>query len=106
MPKFLVEASYTTEGLQGLIKDKASGREAAIRQMLSANGGKLDSIYFTLGDRDVILICDLPDTSTAASIVLAASSSGMVRTRTTPLLTVEEADAVITKGVTYRAPGA
>jgi hypothetical protein len=25
MPKFLVEASYTIEGLQGLQKDKASG---------------------------------------------------------------------------------
>jgi hypothetical protein len=29
MPKYLIEASYTAEGLRGLQKDKASGRKQA-----------------------------------------------------------------------------
>ena len=105
MPKFLLEASYTAEGLQGLIKDKASGRKAAITQALANVGGKLDAIYFTLGERDALLVCDCPDYASVASVGLAASASGMVRTKITPLLTVEELDQTIAKGVNYRAPG-
>ena len=106
MSKFLLEASYTAEGLQGLIKDRASGRKTAITQALATVGGKLDSIYFTLGERDVLLVCDCPDYASVASVGLAASASGMVRTKITPLLTVEELDQTIAKGVNYRPPGA
>ena len=106
MPKFLVEATYTAEGLRGLLKETPSGRQATLSKMLAAAGCKLDSMYFALGDRDVFLIADCPDTVTAAAVSLAASASGAVRTRTTPLLTVEEADQVMKKGVSYRAPGA
>ena len=30
MPKFLIEAAYTAEGLRGLQKDKASGRRDGV----------------------------------------------------------------------------
>ena len=32
MAKFLITASYSTEGLKGLQKDKASGRRDAVRR--------------------------------------------------------------------------
>ncbi len=47
MPKYLIQASYTAEGLQGLIKDKASGRRAAVSRALEAIGGKTESIFYT-----------------------------------------------------------
>jgi|SRR5579871_174611 uncharacterized protein with GYD domain len=105
MAKFLVEASYSAEGLKGLIKDKAAGRRAAIAQALSDLGGKLEAIYFTLGDRDVLILCDCPDNASAASLGMAASASGMVRTKITALLTVEELDQTLSKGISYKAPG-
>jgi uncharacterized protein with GYD domain len=92
MPKYLVEASYTAEGLKGLIKDKASGRKAAVAQALADLGGNLDGIYFTVGERDVLLLCECPDLASVAALGLAASASGVVRTKITPLLTVEELD--------------
>src|SRR5450755_2157972 len=55
MPKFLVEATYTAEGHKGLAKDKPSGRKTAITQAVKKLGGKLDAIYFCLGENDVIL---------------------------------------------------
>src|SRR5688572_28632515 len=55
MPKFLIEASYTAEGLKGLMKDKAAGRTAALTAALESVGGKLDAIYWSLGDADVYL---------------------------------------------------
>lgn len=105
MAKFLVEANYTAEGLKGLIKDKAAGRNAAVEQTLAALGGKLEAIYFTLGERDVLVLCECPDNASAASLGLAASASGLVRTKITPLLTVEELDETLAKGVAYRPPG-
>jgi uncharacterized protein with GYD domain len=105
MPKYLVEANYTHEGLQGLMHDKASGRVAAVTKAVEGLGGKIDGTYFTFGERDVIVIVDLPDNVSATALALVTSSSGMVRTKTTPLLTVEEVDKAITKKVQYQAPG-
>ena len=106
MPKFLVDATYTAEGYRGLAKDKASGRKTAIAQAVKKLGGKLDDIYFCLGDNDVILIVDMPDHIGAAALGSAACASGMARTKTTVLLTVQEADEALSKPVAYRAPGA
>src|SRR5262245_19949721 len=105
MPKYLVEGSYTDEGLKGLIKDKASGRAAAIQKATQSIGGKLNEIYYTFGDNDVILVLDLPDNTAAASFAITAASTGLVRVKTTPLLTVEEVDNAVGKTVQYKAPG-
>jgi len=36
MPKYLVQASYTSDGLRGLQKDKASGRRTAVATAVEA----------------------------------------------------------------------
>jgi uncharacterized protein with GYD domain len=68
-------------------------------------GGKLDAIYYCLGEYDVILIVDMPDHVSAAALGSAACASGMTRTKTTVLLTVDEADEALSKPIAYRAPG-
>jgi uncharacterized protein with GYD domain len=87
MPKYMIQASYTAEGLKGLQKDKASGRRAAV------------------GEDDAVAILDLPDNVSASALSLAVSASGLVRTKTTPLLTVDETDQALQKSANYRAPG-
>jgi len=105
MPKYMVEASYTAEGLKGLHKDKSSGRRAAVAKAVESLGGKLEAYYFALGEHDVVVIADLPDTVSATALALAASGTGMVRTKTTVLLTVEETDKALQKKVAYKGPG-
>ena len=105
MPKFLIEASYTPEGFKGLLKDKGSGRRTAVTQAVEKLGGKLEAIYFCLGENDVILIADLPDHVSAAALGSMACGSGTVRTKTTTLLTVEEADKEFSMNVSYRPAG-
>jgi uncharacterized protein with GYD domain len=105
MPKYLLEASYTADGLKGLQKDKASGRREVLSQAVETLGGKLEAFYFAFGTDDVVAITDMPDNASAASLALAVSASGLVRTRTTPLLTVAEADQALQKSVSYRPPG-
>lgn len=105
MPKYLIQASYSAEGLQGLIRDKATGRKAAVSRALEAIGGKLEAIYYTFGEHDVIAIVEAPDNESVATMAFNVSSSGLVRTSTTPLLTVDEADAALARTVEYRPPG-
>ena len=106
MPKYLVQASYTAEGLKGLQKDKASGRKEAVTKVLDNLGCKLECIYFAFGADDVIVIFDLPDNVAAARLAIAVGASGLIRTRTTPLLSVEEADQALgAPDLGFRAPG-
>ena len=95
MPKYLIQASYTTEGIQGLVGDSASGRRADVQAAVKAVGGKVEAFYYAFGPDDVIIILELPDNVTAAAVGLTTSGSGAVRVRTTPLLTVEEIDKAL-----------
>lgn len=105
MPKFMIAGSYTPQGMQGVKKDKASGRQKAIAAACSEMGGKLDAIYFALGEDDVYVIVDMPSVAAISSLCVAVGSSGMVKTRTVPLLTVAEMDAALDSSVKYRPPG-
>ena len=105
MPKYMLQASYTAEGMKGLIKDTASGRRTAVKAAVKSGGGKLESLYYCFGKDDVVVIMDLPDNVAAASLATAVAASGLVRARMTPLLTVEEMDKALTKKVGYKGPG-
>src|SRR5438094_10576952 len=86
MPKYLVEGSYTVEGLKGLIKDKASGRAAAIQKAAQSLGGKMDEIYYAFGDNHVILLLDMLDNVTVAALLITFASTCLARVKTPPLL--------------------
>ncbi|MBN9589041.1 MAG: GYD domain protein [Alphaproteobacteria bacterium 64-11] len=105
MAKFLIRVGYTAEGLKGLMNEKAAGRTAAVKKAVASVGGKLDALYWALGEDDAISIVDLPDAETAAALGMALGASGLVRTRTTRLLTADEIDVALGKSVKYRAPG-
>ena len=62
MAKYLIQASYTAEGLRGLQKDKASGRKEVVAKAVERLGGNLEIMYGALGEHDGVLIMDLPDT--------------------------------------------
>jgi uncharacterized protein with GYD domain len=105
MPKFLVDASYTAQGVRGLMKDGAAGRKAAVAESLKPLGVKVEVMYWAFGEHDAVLILDGPDAVTATAVAMAVNASGLVRTRTTVLLTAEEVDQAIRKSVKYKAPG-
>jgi len=105
MPRYLIHGTYTSDGLKGLIKDKASGRKAAVQASLKSLKGKLECMYYALGADDVILIVELPDNSAVAGLSATVGASGMVNVRTASLLTVEEMDQGLALAVKYHAPG-
>jgi uncharacterized protein with GYD domain len=105
MPKFLVDASYTIEGTKGLLKTSGSSRRKAVEDLLASLGGKLEAFYFTFGDDDAILIIDVPDNDTALAIAMAVRASGMVTSKLTSLLSIEDVDRAVKKHLDFRPPG-
>jgi uncharacterized protein with GYD domain len=105
MPKYLIQASYTTAGIQGLIRDSASGRRADVQSAVKALGGSVEAFYYAFGEDDVVMILELPNNVTAAAVGLTTSGTGTVQVRTTPLLTVEEVDQALEVQMQYRPPG-
>jgi uncharacterized protein with GYD domain len=105
MPRYMIQASYTREGIQGIMKEGGSGRRDAIGKMLADLGGSLESFHFAFGKEDAYVIVDVPDNVTAAAVGLTVGASGAVSTNTVVLLTPEEIDEATKKSISYRPPG-
>jgi uncharacterized protein with GYD domain len=105
MPKYLVQGSYTVDGVKGLLAEGGTARVAAVRQLFESSGGKLESMYFTFGSDDFVIIADGTDDEAALALSLMVAASGSVKIRTTPLIMPEEVDAATQQAVNYRPPG-
>jgi uncharacterized protein with GYD domain len=105
MKKYLIKATYNAEGTKGLIQEGGTGRKNAVEKMVSDMGGKVEAFYFAFGEDDVIIIADLADDISAASVGLRVNSAGLVKTSTTVLLSPEDIDEASKKTVSYRGPG-
>jgi uncharacterized protein with GYD domain len=106
VPKYMIEATYTQSGAQGLLKEGGSGRRAAVEKVAQGLGGTVESFYYAFGKTDAYVIVDLPDDTTAVAIAMAINASGAATLSTVQLLTPEDVDAAAKKSVGYRAPGA
>lgn len=105
MARYLVQFSYTAQGLAGLKKEGGSARRKAVEQLAQSLGGRLEAYYFAFGSHDGITIIELPDNVAMAAAAVLVSAAGGATTKTTVLLTPEEMDEAVKRTATYRAPG-
>ena len=105
MPKFLIQASYTLDGVKGVQSQGGSSRRDAVAQAVEGVGGSLESFYFAFGDSDAYVVVELPDNEAAAAVALTVNAAGGATTTTTLLLTPEEIDSAAKRSVDYGAPG-
>ena len=90
MPTYLVQASYTAQGVSGLIKSPED-RTVVLRPLVEGLGGKIESAYFAFGDFDVVIIVELPDSVTMAAFSMVVGASGAVTNiKTTVLMSMSE----------------
>jgi uncharacterized protein with GYD domain len=104
MPKYLVEASYTAEGINGLKSEGGSARVSATKALIEKLGGTLECFYFALGDTDAFIVADLPDNATVAAVQMAVNGSGTISSRTVALLTPSEIDEAAKRDVPFHPP--
>jgi uncharacterized protein with GYD domain len=102
--KYLFQASYTKEGLDGLMKEGGSKRRKAVEKAVKGMGGKLEAFYYAFGHTDVFCIADLPGNVDAGAFALRVAASGGATVKTTVLITPEEVDEAVKKSIDYRPP--
>jgi uncharacterized protein with GYD domain len=105
MPRYLLDVSYTLEGVRGLTAKGGSARKKAAEAAAKSAGGKLESFYFAFGGTDVYAVADMPDHASAAALALTVTAGGGATVRTVVLLTPEEIDEATKKTVDYVPPG-
>ena len=67
MPKYLIQASYTVSGEEGVRAKGGTDRRNAIADTVKSVGGTLECVYYEFGEHDAFSIVDLPDNESAAS---------------------------------------
>jgi uncharacterized protein with GYD domain len=105
MPKFLVKASYTTEGAKGVQRAGGTSRRDAVAKMAEGLGGRLESFYFAFGETDAYVVLDLPDNRRAAAASIAVNTAGGATSEVVVLMTPAEMDEAAGLSVDYRPPG-
>jgi uncharacterized protein with GYD domain len=99
MAYYLVQVVFSSEAWGAMLK-KPHMQLEELRPLLERLGGKLESCWLAFGEYDALLICQLPDQTSAAALSMAVSAGGMLRTiKTTPLMTVEESLDALKKAV-------
>ena len=108
MAKYMFRTNYTQSGLNGLLAEGGSGREAALRATVESVGGSLEGFYYAFGDCDLYLIADVPDETAATALALNIAAAGALTVQTIVLLSAQDIDAAVatSKSVRYRPPGA
>ncbi len=80
MSTYFVLVNWTDRGAQQ-VKDSPKRFDAA-KKALREMGGEIKSVHLTLGDYDLIIICEASDDAVMARFLMQLGRLGFVRTRT------------------------
>ena len=106
MPYYLVQTAYTPESWEKLI-DNPQDRVDIVRPAIEGFGGRIEAGYISFGEYDFTTIVEFPDNVSAAAFSISVSSKGGLKAfKTTPLMTMAEAQNAMEKagGSTYAPP--
>ena len=85
------QGRFTREYIKGGLA-KPEDRHAALSRLCEQAGGKLVSLYFTLGQYDFIVISEMPDAKAASVLAFVATGGGGIEgSETTQAFTTAEA---------------
>jgi uncharacterized protein with GYD domain len=91
MATYLMFGKYSLEAVKAISAKRTDKTVALIKQ----NGGELKAGYALLGDTDVVLIVDLPDTEGAMKTSVALSKLLGISFSTVPAVNVADFDKII-----------
>jgi uncharacterized protein with GYD domain len=90
MTLYMYQASYTARSMAAQLKEPQDPVET-IKPTLEELGAKIVVAGFPFGDYDVLVVYEAPDDMTAASVAMAISAAGEVKSgKTTRLLSGQE----------------
>lgn len=93
MATYIVLASFTDQGIKHVKETIERGE--AFKKLASKTGASVKDMYWTLGSRDVVAICEAPDDETATALSLSVTSRGNVRSETLRAFSSEEMKKIL-----------
>lgn len=80
MTTYVLLMNWTEQGVKA-VRESPKRLDAA-RKELSAMGGSFKEFFLTMGDYDMVAVCEAPDDAVMARFALKTGMGGNVRTRT------------------------
>ena len=80
MTTYIILINWTEQGVKN-VRESPKRLDAA-KKLLGEMGGSFKDFYLTMGEYDMVAVCDAPDDAVAARFALALGMQGNVRTRT------------------------
>lgn len=91
MATYFMFGKYSMEGMRGI----SAGRTAKTLALIKKHGGEFKAGYALLGDVDLVLIVEMPDTGQAMKTSAALSKLLGVSFSTAPAVSVDEFDTLM-----------
>ncbi len=90
MALYLWQVGYTSDAWTTQIKNPRNRLEL-VRPVAERLGGRIIDAWFTFGEYDVVVLVEMPDNVSMASLVLAATTGGhLSASKTTPLMPIDD----------------
>jgi len=106
MGRYLVCGRYTPEATAAVREAGYASRVEVLEGMFESLGGRLESVYFTIGDLSILGIAELPSTAAEFALDSFTWATGTIESAAIyPLFTGEEADAAIAAQLSWAPPG-
>ncbi|HVK91099.1 MAG TPA: GYD domain-containing protein [Mycoplana sp.] len=80
MTMYIVLINWTEQGIKS-VRESPKRLDAA-KKVLGDMGGSFKDFYLTMGDYDMVAVCEAPDDAVAARFCLTLGQAGNVRTKT------------------------
>ena len=77
MATLIITGNYTSDAVKGMLANP-SDREAAVKPLIDAAGGKIVCYYATTGETDFLVIVEGADGSDVLASLMVAGASGSV----------------------------
>ena len=72
MPKFLIQATFSPDGVKNLLEQGGTKREEQLQGLARSLEGSLEAVYFSPQRNEGFVILDLPDGQRARALLVAA----------------------------------
>lgn len=93
MARYVVLIDFTDQGVRSAKDTVQRSRQA--RADWERRGVRMEAVYWTLGEHDIVGIVDAPDDATLAATLLELAGAGNVRTKTMRAFDEGEMQAVL-----------
>lgn len=93
MATYITLANFTAQGIANIKEGPA--RLDAAREQLAAIGVTIKDFYLTIGEYDLVIVVEAPDTATAAKALVGIGAQGNISTKSLAALTEVEYRALI-----------